>query len=452
MRTPWLAGAAGAFVFLFVSPAAGNGRFPASNHIFFSPSDPKLVALRATFGVVFSHDSGTAWRWLCEDVLGLPPTSVEDPTFALTASGALVAGTSQGLLLSPDTGCNWRMAGDGLAGDAIVDVAVRPDSPHELVVLAAPVGGDGGSGASSAPATQVYASTDDGTTWSTAGTPIDASIVTSTLDVAATDPHRLYVAGYRLAGASRVPLLLVSMDDGVHWTERFAPPLTNEVNVYIAAVDPTDADRVYLRTEGQSRLFVTSDAGLTFQVPFSSLTGQMAGFALSPDGSKIYAGSREDGLFVAARSSLGSPGAFQSKNSSVHVQCLATRGTELWACADEPSGFVAGVSGDDGATFAAKFHLDDVQGPVACSPDAAAAQCAGELLQQLCSNLGGCLAEDGGADAAAVGTPTIPPKSRSSCGCTGAGDGAPASLVVATTICALAARWRRSARRRRRTP
>jgi hypothetical protein len=239
------------------------------------------------------------------------------------------------------------------------------------------------------------------------------------------------------------------MDDGVHWMERFAPPLTNEVNVYIAAVDPTDADRVYLRTEGQSRLFVTGDAGLTFQVPFSSLTGQMVGFALSPDGSKIYAGSREDGLFVAARSGLGSPGAFQVKNASIHVQCLATRGTELWACADEPSGFVAGVSSDDGATFAPKFHLYDVQGPLACSPDAAAAQCTGELLQQLCSNLGGCVAEDGGADAAAAGTPTIPPKSRSSCRCTGAGDGAPASLFGATTIGALAARWRRRARRRR---
>ena len=449
MRTPWLAGAAGAFVFFSVSPAVANGRFPASNHIFFSPSDPKLVVLRATFGIVFSHDSGTTWRWLCEDVLGLPPASVEDPTFALTAGGTLVAGTSQGLLLSPDTGCNWRIAGEGLAHQAIVDIAIRPNSPHELVALAAPDNGDGGSGDSSAPGAQVYASTDDGTTWSTAGTPIDPSIVTSTLDVAATDPHRLYVAGYRLAGASRVPVLLVSMDDGVHWTERFAPPLMNEVNVYIAAVDPTNADRVYVRTEGQSRLFVTSDAGLTFQVPFSSLTGQMVGFALSPDGSKIYAGSREDGLFVAARSSLGSPGAFQSKNSSVHVQCLTARGAELWACADEASGFAAGVSGDDGATFAAKFHLYDVQGPLTCAPDAPAAQCAGELFQQLCSNLGGCLPEDGGAGADAGEIPTIAPKSRSSCGCTGAGDGAPASLFGAATIGALAARWRRSARRRR---
>jgi MYXO-CTERM domain-containing protein len=452
MRTPWVAAAAAASMLLAVSPAAANGRFPASNHVFFSPSDPKLVVLRATFGVLFSPDSGATWRWLCEDVLGLPSTSVEDPTFAMTANGTLFAGTSHGLLLSPNTGCDWRMAGEGLAGQAIVDIAIRPDSPHSLVVLAQPRNGNGGSGDASGQGAQVYASTDDGATWSVRGTAINASVTTSTLDVAATDPHRLYVAGYRVAGATLTPLLLVSTDDGLHWTERSTPPLVNEVNVYIAAVDPTNADRVYIRTEGQSRLFVTSDAGRTFQVPFSSLKGQMLGFALSPDGSKIYAGSREDGLFVAARSSLGSPGAFQNKNSNVRVQCLATRGAELWACADEPSGFIAGVSSDDGATFAAKFQFSDVKAPIACAADAAGAQCVGYLFQQVCGSLGdsGCSSDDGGANGTDAGkTPPIAPKSRSSCGCTGAGEGAPASLFGATVIAALGAGWHRRAKRRR---
>ena len=37
------------------------------------------------------------------------------------------------------------------------------------------------------------------------------------------------------------------------------------------------------------------------------------------------------------------------------VQCLATRGDELWTCSAEVSGFVLGVSTDDGATFTAKL-------------------------------------------------------------------------------------------------
>jgi photosystem II stability/assembly factor-like uncharacterized protein len=439
-------------VLLAVSPAAANGRFPASNHFYFSPSDPKLIVLRATFGVLLSPDAGATWRWLCEDVLGLSSPSVEDPTFALTANGTLVAGTSNGLLLSSNMGCDWRLAGQGLADQAIVDIAIQPDSPHSIFVLAQPRNGNGGSGNASGPGARIYTSTDDGATWSVEGTAINASVTTSTLDVAATDPHRFYVAGYRVAGATLTPLLLVSTDDGLHWTERRTPPLVNEVNVYIAAVDPTNADRVYIRTEGQSRLFMTSDAGRTFQVPFSSLTGQMLGFALSPDGSKIYAGSREDGLFVAARSSLGSPGAFQKKSSNVHVQCLATRGAELWACADEPSGFVAGVSSDDGATFAAKFHFHDVKAPVACAADAAGAQCVGYLFQLACNSLGGCSSDDAGANGTDAGkTPPAapPPRPKSSCGCTGAGDGAPASLLGATMIGALGTRWHRRAKRRR---
>jgi hypothetical protein len=83
MRNALLAAAAASIALAVATPAAANGRFPASNQILFSPSNTQLVMERTTFGVLRSYDYGTTWSWLCEDALGLPPTSNEDPSLAL---------------------------------------------------------------------------------------------------------------------------------------------------------------------------------------------------------------------------------------------------------------------------------------------------------------------------------------------------------------------------------
>jgi MYXO-CTERM domain-containing protein len=174
-----------------------------------------------------------------------------------------------------------------------------------------------------------------------------------------------------------------------------------EVSVYIGAIDPRDADRVYLRSTGTSRLYVTSDAGRSFHVPLT-LTGQMLGFAIAPDGDTVFAGSIEDGLLAATSDADG--GLAFHKVSSIHVQCLATRGAELWACSDAQSGFVVGVSTSGGSHFTPRLQLDGVtspiacsantQGPFACGTTANASQCAGAAFETVCLSLGGC---DGGS-------------------------------------------------------
>ncbi len=164
-----------------------------------------------------------------------------------------------------------------------------------------------------------------------------------TLEVAKSDPQRIYVSGVRGSGGTRTASLFVSTDAGTTWTERAIPFLpTVESGVYIGAVDPTNSDLVYLRTDGSSRLLVTSDAGGTFQVASfptadggtsASLNGYMLGFALSADGSKVYAGDVEDGVFVGSRGGLG----FVHR-SNIHVECLTAHGSgsELsGACSDE---------------------------------------------------------------------------------------------------------------------
>jgi len=481
------------------SPAAANGRFPASNQILFSAADPDLVVLRTTFGILVSRDQGATYSWLCEDALGLATIS-EDPAFAVTAGDALVAGLPSDLEVSADLGCDWTNAGGFPGGGSAVDLAVRPDAPHAVVALRAVYGSDAGADGGAGFSTQVYESTDDGSTWSKLGSPLDPSLVPTTIEVAATDPHRLYVSATRAAteaGAAPAALLLVSVDDGATWTERLLPPLdaAAESAVFIGAVDPSDANVVYLRSAQSqasasihgSRLFVTTDAGATFRVPLA-LAGQMLGFAVSSDGSRVYAGGPGDGLLVAARSSLGEVNPFQ-KVSTIHVQCLAAHGADLWACSDEVSGFVAGVSTSEGACFTPRLHLLEVDTPIACEADATAAVCNGLPFQRLCETFGNCpdpdagtsgspdagraavcspppgdggtgadagetsdaaIVAEGGADASPSGSElSEPPGATASSGC-GAGPGPAGAKLAAVAACVawiLVARRRAASRR-----
>jgi hypothetical protein len=381
----------GACLLLAARTAFAEGRFPASNQILFSSSDPNLIILRTTYAVLLSHDNGTTWQFLCEDALGLPISDSLDPEFGLTASNALVAAVPNefhgmanfiGLDVSPDTGCTWSCVGGALEKQSVSDVVVRPDAPHAALAVTSTYRVDGG-GLSS----QVFGTTDDGAHWSLVG-PAPDGVTIQTIEVANTDPARIYLSGTRGLGMQTTALLFVSTDSGTTWTERpltlFDP--TQEQFIWLAGVDPMDANRVYLRSSaplilgGLSRLYVTVDAGKTFQkvlefqVPPAATVkngdGELLGFALSPDGSKVYAGSFEGGLFVAAKSDLK----FHQVNSSphadgqpLHIQCLATRGNELWACSDAHSGFVIGVSTDDGANFCPKMRqITSVTGPIVC--------------------------------------------------------------------------------------
>jgi hypothetical protein len=469
VRAAHLAATASALAVLVTAgPASANGRYPASNQLLFAPSDPRLVVLRATFGVLLSHDAGTTWTWLCESALGLPAGASEDPSLAVTGSDAIVAGIYGGLETSPDTGCTWSFAGGALANQNVVDVTVRRDAPHSVLALTSTYAQDAGAEGGSGYLSQVYESADDGAHWAPFGVPIDPGLAVTSLDVVAGAGSSLtvYAVGFRVATPG-TPLFLVGTASG--WTQRQMPPPSHEISMYIAGIDPS-AGLVYLRSEGapiagQSRLFVTSDQGQSFQAPLV-LPGPMLGFALSPDGATIYAGSAQDGLYVASRANLASSSPFR-KTSSIHVQCLAARGSELWACSDEASGFVAGVSTDQGATFTPKLHLNGIQSAIACAADATAAQCSGAAFQQLCPTLKGCAQQDGGSDAAtaadaaamtdggpdagndASGSGTEPsPTVSGGCsgGCSAAGGGA--ALGITASMAALAMLLRRRARRR----
>jgi hypothetical protein len=103
------------------------------------------------------------------------------------------------------------------------------------------------------------------------------------------------------------------------------------------------------------------------------------------------------------------------------VQCLASRAGELWACSDEASGFLAGVSTNGGTCFTPRLHFTGIQAPIACDADAAGATCTGQPFEMVCRMWGTCPDPDGGAGPIDAGS-TVPV--GPGCGTTPPGDGA----------------------------
>src|ERR1019366_9483679 len=128
------------------------------------------------------------------------------------------------------------------------------------------------------------------------------------------------------------------------------------------------------------RLLVTDDAGQTVK-SVVTLVGQMVGFALRVDGSKVFVGGPDDGLLSAKTQDF-----VFAKRSTIRVQCLRATQTELWACSDEPSGFILGVSIDEGGSFTPKLHLNGIRQTLQCSgPDSSTSTCA-PYFEPLCDN------------------------------------------------------------------
>lgn len=347
--------------------ALANGRFPAASHLVVGPSDPNVLVLRTTFGILISKDHAAHFDWVCEKALGYG--GVEDPAIGITASSAILAATFEGLSVSQDVACGWAFAPGGLVDQVVIDVVVRPGAPQSSLALTNTYTSADDAGASLF-SSHLYASQDDAKTWTPLFGPIDPTLILETVEVAASDPARIYLSGVR----QNKGVLLVSTDGGATWTEHpvALDPMTERAP-FIAAVDPHNRDRVYVRTQGAndspSRLLVTDDGGSTFRVVFRG-KGAMLGFALSPDGTKVFLGGPLDGVQVGSSTDL-----VFAKKSAVSVQCLAASGATLYACSAESSGFILGASEDDGKTFTPKLHLATVRGPLECPATSSQAKC-----------------------------------------------------------------------------
>jgi hypothetical protein len=338
--------------FLLVALLAGervalaNGRFPLASQLIEDSSDPNHLVLRATYGVLTSRSAGREWAWICEERVGYSGTF--DPAIAIL-SGAIIAGLPDGASRTEDDGCNWsRLA--PVAGAHVIDLARRSDT--SAVALTS----------------QFILATDDaGRSWQQVGSRLPEALSAETVEVAQSDPARLYVGG-AIASPSRRGVVLRSRDRGLTW-DATELELHGGRAAFVAAVDPRNADRVWVRIDSATSdaLLVSDDGGSSFR-EVTTTAGDMLGLALSPDGSKIAVGGPTDGVLIAATSDHR----FEPR-AKLAVRCLTWTTRGLYACATESNdGFAVALSKDDGVTFAPLHHLADSR-PLACAAAACAA-------------------------------------------------------------------------------
>ncbi|AGP37739.1 WD40/YVTN/BNR-like repeat-containing protein [Sorangium cellulosum] len=380
-----LAAAAAGLALSGAAPALANGRYPTAGQILVDPADPEHIVVRATYGVLTTRDGGERWSWICEAAIGY--SGFEDPMMVVTADGSMLAGLFDGLSATHDGGCDWQLAGGALAQRNIVDLSIDRADPASVLLLGSSVM------ASDAILTQVWASKDDGRTWAQAGADFPSTFLGVTLDSAPSDPRRIYVSGRR-NGPTFQGIVRRSDDRGATW-EEFDVPGSDDRNLpYLGAVDPEDPDVVYVRRDGDGAdaLLVSRDGGATWREVFQAVS--LLGLALSPDGTRIAAGSDMDGLWVAPTDTLEF-----TQVGQLGVRCLTWTARGLFACADElVDGFSAGVSTDGGATFSPLMTLDRLCGPpAACGAESSTGRTCPDLWPATASFVGAARSCEAGA-------------------------------------------------------
>ena len=343
---------AGSLALMAVSSAAhANGRYPYGNQLIVHPHNPDLLLVRTTFGVLLSEDHGKVFHWICEPIIGF--TNGLDPGVGIFDDGSYAVAGYYGLAISRDNACSFPFAG-ALNDLYAIDIAVDQKDPKGAVVVTSPkVFGDGGQ----APV-QFYQTTDNGNTWTKPGPDLEPGLGTTTLDVAPSDPNRVYIGGSFIDTDGLHGFVLRSNDRGKTWGARTvlggSTEDTRVSTAYVSGVDPTDPNRIYVRaiTPRQNDvLYVSSDGAATFQIA-KTFKGSMYGFTIKPDGSKVAIGGASEGVHVAPTPAAGSPYQFEQA-STTPVDCLKWTTETLYGCGDnqQPGVFVVGKSDDEGKTW-----------------------------------------------------------------------------------------------------
>jgi hypothetical protein len=367
---PWIGPAAAAWTGLQSPSVHANGRFPGADQLVVDPGDPEHLVVRATFGFVETRDGGKSWHWICEEAVGQIGTA--DPSIAVTGDGTLVVAVPfEGLAVSHDHGCSWSRAPAPLAGQLAVDSTLEPNDPSGLLVLTSTNDPQAGADANFEFLSQVVETKDDARTWSIVGTALPRDFIATTVEVARSDPDRIYVGG--VVGLPPAPVIERTLDRGKTWSRTMVPVETAVSGLFVSAIDPRDPDRLWVRVLSPSvdafgtsptSLKMSGDRGDTW-TSIVVTQGGMYGFALSPDGGRVAYGTTNDGVFVGPSDGTGG----FALVSAIKNRGLTWSASGLYASATEPvDPFAVGLAKNADASFEPIYLLKSTC-PQACPDD-----------------------------------------------------------------------------------
>lgn len=308
------------------------------------PIDPNVMALRyenGFGGILYSADGGKSFRVrpaLTVTKYGL----LDDVPLAITGAGQVLAGVTDGLLESDQSGCDARL--NATVGEAAVNaLAVHPKDASVLFFVSTQATNGEREGIWRRDADGTMASVGPNTSSLTQpGAPgFYVSGMRVVEHVGAADNLRFIQTGIRHAASASTASTAVfrySDDLGQSWTEHTIP---GSGTPRFMAVDPLDPQRavVAIATGGtpnaEDPILVTLDSGRTFTSYVAGMT-RAADAVVAPDGrvwltgytdsSSIHAGA---GLWFAPRI-----GEKPEKLLDGGVQCLglSAASNKLWLC------------------------------------------------------------------------------------------------------------------------
>jgi photosystem II stability/assembly factor-like uncharacterized protein len=399
--------AAGAFA---AAAARANGAFPDEFSIHFPQNAPDRILVGANFGMMASEDRGATWRYVCEPWV---TTGSSDPLavinvifYQVTADGSVLANTTNGALnRSADGGCTWTRSGGAIDGAAVTDFFPSPTDPSFVIAVTTPATGS-----------SLWGSHDGGKTFE-APALYSASVLITSAEIAKTAPATIYAT---VSGAG-VAKLLRSADSGQTWVQYDVPAVNGVVpQPRILAIDPDDADTVYLRLLGPpyDAIAIATAGGQTIQIALA-INGVFSAFARGSD-KMLYAGTPDSKLYVRPPQ-----GSFGASIPGARFRCLGQRtgAADLYACADMfQDGFSVGLSRDAGKSFQKVMKLPELQGLLTCAPVQSACAAHWARIQTVFAADAGPPSTDGGGGTS--------PSSGGHCSSAGAGPLAGLALVA----------------------
>jgi MYXO-CTERM domain-containing protein len=379
--------------------AHANGRMPAGHQLVVSPSDPTFFVMETTLGLFVSHDRAKTFGWVCEDFIGYGEGGKQEDAVVAMTSTSVIAGLPEGLAVSSDQACSWTR----VSQQPIIDLVVSPTDPHTAMALASTLTGVGDAG-ENLYATTILVTHNDGAMWAPLGNPVPAGVQVETIELAASDPNRIYIGGAGRqvdadGGIERVAIVLASKDSGSNYSQTTVPlvPPYEPAHgaAFVSAVDPTNADRVYVRIgDGVvDRLLVSDDGAGSFRTAYQGM-GPLTAFALTSDGATVFVGGTNgDGLQRArAYASDAGPGLAFSPGYKDNFSCLKWTGGLLYGCMGQPqNSFLQQVatSSDHGICFTPTFDFACLSGPLVC-PGGAIVDVCEPVLAINTTNIGSC--------------------------------------------------------------